>query len=120
MMETVVPTALFFCLAFAIVGVTRIVSDGAIRRRLIQANASAELARAVTAPPSQDAALQSALKWGLVLGAVGLSLVVVQFMPYRPDQPIVYGTVLLFGAAGLLGYYAVGRRLARGVDAAPA
>ena len=38
----------------------------------------------------------------MLVGAGGLGLVVVQFMPYGPNQPIVYGTVLLFAAAGLL------------------
>ena len=108
--EILVPIASFIFMAFVVVGTTRVISDGMTRRRLVQVNASPEMARAITAPPSHDATLQSALKWALVLGAVGLSLVVVQFMPYRPDQPIVYGTVLLFAAGGLLAYYGMERR----------
>ena len=111
--DTVVPVAFFVFLAYVIVGVTRAVSDGATRRQLLRANASPELARALTAAPLAELALQGALRSGLVIGSIGLALVVVQFMPYGPDQPIVYGTVLLFGAAGLLGYYALGRRTAR-------
>ena len=36
---------------------------------------------------------------------------VVQFLPYRPDQPIVLGVILVFAAAGLIGYYLSARRL---------
>ncbi len=52
----------------------------------------------------------SALKWGLVTLAIGLAVVVVQFLPYRPDEPIVLGVVLVFAAGGLLAYYARAKR----------
>ena len=51
------------------------------------------------------------LKWGIVLGAVGLGLILVQFLPYRSGEPIVLGVILVFAAAGLLAYYASVRRL---------
>lgn len=111
MEEIVVPIASFVFLAFVIVGVTRAVSDGMTRRRLIQANASPEFARTLLARDA-EASRRDALKYGLLVGAVGLGLVVVQFMPYGPNQPIVYGTLLLFAAAGLLAYYAMTRRVA--------
>jgi len=113
MTETLVPIALFVALTIAIIGVAKIISDGRTRRQLIAAGVTAEVARAITAPPHPDAGLHAALKWGLVVGAVGLALIVVQFIPYRPDEPIAFGIVLLFGALGLLAYYAVGRRMVR-------
>ena len=36
-----------------------------------------------------------------------------QFLPYRWDQPIVLGVILVFVAAGLLVYYASARRMLR-------
>ena len=117
MTETLVPIALFLSLAFIVVGVTRTISESRTRRRLIEAGATPELVRALTAAPQTDAALHSSLRWGLVLGAVGLALILVQFLPYRLDEPIVLGLVLVFGAAGLLAYYAAGRRMARPVNA---
>ena len=113
MIGEIVPIALFLSVAFAIVGVTKIISDGRTRRRLIEAGATPELVAAIAAAPSQDPGLYGSLKWGLVIGAVGLALVIIQFLPYDEDEPIVYGLILLFGAAGLLAYYAAARRLAR-------
>lgn len=112
MSMTLVPIALFLSLTFAIVGVARVISDGRTRRRLIESGASPELARAIMATPPKDVGLHGALKWGLVLGALGVALIVVQFMPYGEDDPITIGVVLLGAAAGLLGYYALGRRSA--------
>jgi hypothetical protein len=109
--EVVVPVAFFAFLAVTVVGVTRAVSDGMTRRRLVQSNASAEVVRAVLARDA-EAARRDALKYGLLVAAVGVELVVVQFLPYGANQAITYGVVLLFAAAGLLGYYAIGRRMA--------
>lgn len=86
---------------------------------MIEANTTPDLARVVTAAPERDPGLYGALKWALVLGAVGLALVVVQFLPYRPDEPIAFGVVLLFGAGGLLAYYAAARRLTGQVKTPP-
>ncbi len=110
---TLVPIAFLLSLAFAFVGVTKIISDGRTRRRLIEAAATPELARAITAAPKDDAGLYGALKWGLVTGAVGLALILIQFLPYRSNEPIALGVILVFAAAGLLAYYATARRLVR-------
>ncbi len=111
MVEEIVPIAFFAFVAFMAVGITKTISDGRTRRRLIESGASPELAAAIVAPPSGDPGLHESLKWGLVMGAVGLALVLIQFLPYRPTDPITYGVVLLFASAGLLGYYAAARRM---------
>ncbi len=110
---TLVPIAFLLTVAFTLMGITKIISDGRTRRRLIESGAAPELARAIAAAPKDDPGLNSALRWGIVTGAVGLGLIVVQFLPYRSGEPIVLGVVLVFAAAGLLTYYASARRLAR-------
>ena len=107
---TLVPIAFILGLAFVLVGVTKVISDGRTRRRLIEAGATPELARAVTAVPKDDLGLSGTLRWGLVTGAVGLGLIVIQFLPFRSDEPIALGVILVFAAAGLLTYYARARR----------
>lgn len=113
MVDSLVPIALFVALAFVVVAVTKIVSEGHTRRQLIQSGATAEIARAITAAPEGDAGLRTALQFGLVIGAIGIALIVVQFLPYRPDEPISIGVVLVFAALGFLAYYGAGRRMAR-------
>jgi hypothetical protein len=115
--DTLVPLGLFAMVAFIIVGLTKVIFDGRIRRRLIETGATPELARAIVGTPQNDPELYGALKWGLVTGAIGLALIVIQFLPYRPEDPIMLGVILVFAAAGLLGYYVVARRLASRADA---
>jgi hypothetical protein len=110
--DTLVPLGFFMALAFIFVGVAKIVSDGRTRRRLIDAKVSPELAKAITVTPPDDPGLYGALKWGLVTGAVGIALIIIQFLPYRSGDPIMLGVILVFAAAGLLGYYLTAKRLA--------
>jgi hypothetical protein len=115
--ETLVPLGLFAMIAFIIVGLTKVISDGRIRRRLIETGATPELAKAIAGTPQNDPDLYGTLKWGLVTGAIGLALIVIQFLPYRNEDPIMLGVVLLFAAGGLLGYYVIARRLAGRAEA---
>jgi hypothetical protein len=110
--DTLVPLGLFAMIAFIIVGLTKIISDGATRRRLIEKGATPELAKAIMGTSDKDAELFGVLKWGLLTGAIGLALIVIQFLPYGDDAPILFGVILLFAAAALLGYYGIARRLA--------
>jgi hypothetical protein len=111
MVEIVIPLAFLFFVSVVIVGVTKIVSEGRTRRRLVDTGATPERAAAVLAPMHGDPALYDSLRWGIVAAAVGVALIVIQFLPYRMDEPIVYGLLFLFGAAGLLLYWAMARRL---------
>jgi uncharacterized protein DUF6249 len=108
-----VPIAFLLSVTFVLVGITKVISDGSTRRRLIQAGATPELARAIVAAPKDDPGLYGALRWGILTGAVGLALILIQFLPYRSNEPIVLGVILVFAAAGLLGYYVSARRLVR-------
>lgn len=113
---TLVPIAFLLSVAFTLVGVTKIISDGRTRRRLIEARATPELAQAIVVAPKDDPGLYGALKWGILMGSVGLALILIQFLPYRSDEPIVLGVILVFAAAGLLGYYVGARRLLRAAE----
>jgi phosphatidylglycerophosphate synthase len=111
MLDDLVPLVVPIALFWAITAVARTIAETRTRRRLIERNASPEVAAAVMTATRGDIALHDSLKWGLVIGAIGVALIVVQFLPYQSDEPIALGIVLVFGAAGLLSYYATARRL---------
>lgn len=111
MEDVLVPIALFVSIAVALVGTTKIVSDGLTKRNLIRSGASPELAAALMAEPDPNSDLLGALKWGLLVGSVGLAFILLQFLPYQTDQPIMLGVVLVFAAGGFLAYFTLARRL---------
>jgi phosphatidylglycerophosphate synthase len=113
MLDGLVPLVVPLAFFWAITALARTIAETRTRRRLIETNASPELAAAVMTATRGDIALHDSLKWGLVIGAIGVALIIVQFLPYQSDEPIALGVVLVFGAVGLLGYYAAARRLAK-------
>jgi len=106
-----VPVAFFITVVVTILGLARIISEGRLRRRLIEAGGSADVARSLAAG-QDEYGLFSALKWGIVAVGVGLAFVIVQFLPYDRNDPIMFGVVLLFLGASLLAYYVTARRIA--------
>jgi hypothetical protein len=108
MVAIIVPLALFISIAYAIVGVTRSVVDGRTRRRLLESNVTPDLAARIVAAPRAERS--SSLEWGLVLGAVGLALIIIQYLPYDEDDPMVMGLLLVAAALGLLANHVISRR----------
>jgi hypothetical protein len=108
--ETLVPIGLFVSIVVLFIGVAKVISDGRTRRRLIEAGATADVVRAVTPAVRDDLGVYSALKWGIVILAGGFALVVIQFMPYRDNDPIVPGILMVFVGGALLIYWAFMRR----------
>lgn len=111
--DTIVPVALFLSMTVTFIAIVRIVSEGRTRRRLLETGASPELARIVASGSATDHGVHASLQWGLVTGAVGIALVVIQYLPFQPGDPISYGILLLFASAGLIGYHFAGRRMLR-------
>lgn len=117
--ENLVPLGLFVSIVVLCTSLAKIISDGRTRRRLIEAGATADVVRAVTPAVRDDLGVYSALKWGIVILAGGLALVVIQFMPYRDNDPIVPGILMVFVGVALLIYWAFVRRHQPGAQQAP-
>ena len=47
----------------------------------------------------------SSLKWGLIVLAAGLSLILMEFIPTSPESPLPYGLFAVFVSIGFLIYY---------------
>jgi peptidoglycan/LPS O-acetylase OafA/YrhL len=105
-----IPIVAVVALTYLIITLSRIISDGFLRRQILQRGLSPEQASAFLARPSSRADRDGALKWGLVLAGIGAALVLIQFLPYSDQDPFTYGLLFLFAAGGLLVYVAVTRR----------
>jgi hypothetical protein len=110
MLNSLVPIIVPLAFFWMIVAIGRTIGETRIRRRLIENKATPEFAAAVMTESRADTR-EDSLKWGLLIGAVGVALIIVQFLPYQSDEPIALGVILVFGAAGLLAHYALTKRL---------
>jgi hypothetical protein len=97
---------------WALVSITRIVSENRTKRKLLETHATDQVAAVLLAQPNRDPDTYGSLKWGLVITAIGAALVMVQLLDYAAYEPIVYGLMLLFAGVALLAYYAIVRKIA--------
>ena len=47
----------------------------------------------------------SSLKWGLIIFFAGLALIIMEYVPVRPESPLPYGLFALSVSLGFLIYY---------------
>ena len=96
-------SAAFFWL---IAAVTKIVSDNGTKRRLLEARVSEDVVRALFRK-GYDPELFSALKWGMVLAALGIGMVLVPLLSLEPFGPLAIGVMMMCAGGGMLAYYLV-------------
>ncbi len=89
-----IPIVGFVCL----VAIVRAVIDGRVKRRLAETQASEAMVRALFEADAERRR-QETLKWGLLLGGIGVALVMIELLGLGSDDPGGYG--LLLGAAGV-------------------
>ena len=101
-----IPMVLFVCIVMAI----KIVVEARLRKQMVETHVSEELVKSMLVADEQSRQL-SALKWGLVLTAVGIAFGLVGAMHLDSDNPGTFG--LLIGAAGLgmLAYHFIANRV---------
>src|SRR5688500_12083391 len=75
---------------------TKVLSDNWTKRKLVESRVSDDVVRTLFRKQS-DPEMFAALKWGIVLVALGLGLIVSQYLPSRFEEPLAWGVVLVFG-----------------------
>jgi hypothetical protein len=117
MEDILVPIALFAFMSWALVTITRTISNNRTRRRILEARASSELVDAVfTARLDSDS--WSSLKWGIITVVVGVALMVLEVLPFGAESPFTYGFVLLAAGLALLIYHLIAKRQPASLTAA--
>lgn len=88
---------------WGLVAIVRAVVENGTRRKAIEKGIPEDVARTLfqTAPVSGD----QSLKYGLIAGALGLALVVIDSLGLDPERPLAFGIPLLLVGAALVGYH---------------
>jgi hypothetical protein len=105
-LEMLIPIALFAMIGY----ITRVISDNRLIRKLADSPhiSEATAARLLANRERQPGSLAS-LKWGLVVLALGLSILFVTIVGLDFDNPVTYGFVLFSAGIGLVSYYFIAR-----------
>lgn len=104
-MENTTIGLLVVAFAWAFAWMASRISENWIRKKAIETGATPEEVRRMfeeEEPPHHHAAL----RWGMVLIALGMGVVLEAVLPYTFADPMAYGVLLVLGGAALTAYYA--------------
>lgn len=103
------PVAILGSFGSSIYFFTKVMTDYILKKKMIEkgyVNADSQsLFR-----QDENANKYASLKWGLIVFFAGTALVIMEFIPTRPDSPLPYGLFSIFVSAGFLLYYYLVRR----------
>jgi len=112
MSEVLVPIVVVPVFFIAIVLVVRTISDNAVRRKVIDKGLVNEEVKFLFAREYADY-LPLSLKWGMVMIALGVAILIGQLVPYSfQDEATISGMFILGGLALIL-YYLLTRNQQR-------
>ena len=97
-----------FFLAICIVVVIRIVVEARLRRRLAETHANETLVEALV-KADESMRRHSALKWGMVLTLMGVSLGLIDLFGLGVEDPSAFGLLIGSAGVGMLLYHALRR-----------
>lgn len=103
--EILVPLGFFALIAY----IAKLIGDTRIRRKALDSHASADVAEAILNGRWAEPSTRSALKWGLVVVALGIGLLLVDLFTIGFESPVAYAVLLLTTGTALLGYYVIER-----------
>jgi len=101
--EVLVPLGFFALVAY----ISKLISDTRVRRKAMEAHASPDVAEAILSRRDGAPSTQSALKWGLVVLALGAAVLLLDLLSIGFESPFAYGLMLLATGGALLSYYLV-------------
>jgi hypothetical protein len=104
-----VPITLFIAFFGSIAYIAKVIGDTRIRRKVLEARVSADVADAILSHDWKEPSVQSALKWGLVIVALGVGILLVDLFSIGFESPMAYAILLLATGTALLGYYLIER-----------
>lgn len=83
---------------------TRTITDYILKRKMIEKGFVNDDTQAIFKRHTEENKYGS-LKWGLIIFFAGLSLIVMEYVPYDAQSPLPYGLFALFVSLGFLIYY---------------
>jgi len=102
-MEPFIPIVMFISFAWMV----KALSDNKTKRMIIEKAGLNENIKYLYYEPNKQA--NSSLKWGIVLVALGVALVIYKLFFFYESEEVAFGIMFLFAGAGLILYYFLAR-----------
>jgi hypothetical protein len=100
-----VPIGVLGTIGTTIILFVRTLTDYILKKKMIEKGLIGEDAMAIFRDQTSIDNKYSSLKWGLIIFFGGLSLIIMEYIPYHHDSTLPYGLFLLSISLGFLIYY---------------
>ena len=102
--EVLMPLAIFGGLGTALYFFVRVMTDYILKKKMIEKGFVNDDTQAIFKQHTVDNKYSS-LKWGLITFFAGVSLIIMEYIPARPESPMPYGLFAVSVSLGFLIYY---------------
>lgn len=102
--DVLMPIAIIGSFATGIYLFTKVMTDYILKKKMIEKGFVNDDTQAIFKSQTPDGKYGS-LKWGLIILAAGIALVVLEYLDFRPGSPLPYGVLAVFISMGFLVYY---------------
>lgn len=102
--EVLMPIAILGSFGTALYFFTRALTDYILKKKMIEKGFVNDDTQAIFKQHTSDGKYSS-LKWGMIIFFAGIALIIMEYIPARPDSPMPYGLFAVSVSLGFLIYY---------------
>jgi hypothetical protein len=110
-MGNLAPVLVLAVIFWGIVMMLRTVSDNKLRHKLVE-KGMVDKSYQTLFQKQEEPVVSSSLKWGMILIAMGLALVISRTFLHDYSEEVTFGFMSLFVGLALLAYYLIAARMA--------
>ena len=103
--DVLMPISVIGSLATGTFFFTKTLTDYILKKKMIEKGFVNEDTQAIFKQQQNLESKFPSLKWGLIIFFIGLSLIVMEYVPTSPESPLPYGLVAVSTSLGFLIYY---------------
>lgn len=103
--EVLMPIAILGSFGTAIFFFVKVMTDYILKKKMIEKGFVNDDTQAIFKQHAGTEGKYSSLKWGLIIFFAGLSLIIMEYIPARPESPLPYGLFAVAVSLGFLIYY---------------
>jgi hypothetical protein len=104
--EVLMPIAILGSLGGSVFVFVKTMTDYILKKKMIEKGFVNDDTQAIFKQHTSDGKFSS-LKWGLIMLFVGLSLIIMEYIPTSPESPLPYGLIAVSISIGFLIYYVI-------------
>ncbi len=102
--DVLMPVTILGSFGTAVYFFVKVMTDYILKKKMIEKGFVNDDTQAIFKQHTADNK-HSSLKWGLITFFAGLSLIIMEFIPVRPESPLPYGLFAVSVSLGFLIYY---------------